>query len=693
MEMRKGADLNTTFGEVKAHEILSDGGEMGNLIRSKDWSKTPLGPIESWPQSLLTTVSLCLASNFPICIIWGPENIQIYNDGYIANCGDRHPEALGEDFTKVWAEAMPVVGEAFYAAKEGKASYVQNQRMFINRYGFVEEIFVTFSFSPIRDESGGVGGVFHPLTEQTAKMLSERRTHAIRDLTGRISKEKSVESVFKSASEALSDYELDLPFTLFYILDKDVKTTHLVASTGIGNQISGLEHIELNVTRWPFNEVINTNSIVEVNNIQELLGISAYGPYPEVPYQALVLPISLPGADHPLGMVVAGVSPRLILNDVYQGFYDFVVSSINTGVANAEAYEQERKRAEALAEIDSAKTAFFSNVSHEFRTPLTLMLGPLEDVLAEEANHLTPESKEMLLAAHRNALRLQKLVNTLLDFSRIEAGRIQASYRPTDISGLTAELASNFRSAIEKAGLRLIVECPPLQEPIYVDQDMWEKIVLNLLSNAFKHTFEGEIRVKISSEKGKAKLTVSDTGVGIPAHELPQLLERFHRVPNTRSRTHEGSGIGLALVNELVKLHGGTISAESQVDKGTTLTVLIPTGKEHLPADRIEAATTLSSTALGANSFVQEMMGWLPQENEQLNIDLGSSAKTSLELFTKQSLSGENQKPRILIAEDNRDMLEYIHRLLAPYCEVETVSNGKAALTSAAANTPDLIFS
>lgn len=321
------------------------------------------------------------------------------------------------------------------------------------------------------------------------------------------------------------------------------------------------------------------------------------------------------------------------------------------------------------------------------------MLGPLEDVLTEEANQLTPESHGMLRAAHRNALRLQKLVNTLLDFSRIEAGRVQASYRPTDISGLTSELASNFRSATEKAGLQLVVECPPLPVPTFVDRDMWEKIVLNLLSNSFKHTFEGEIRVKITSEKGKVTLTVSDTGVGIPSHELPHLFERFHRVPDTLSRTYEGSGIGLALVNELVKLHGGTITVESQIDQGTTFTVIIPTGKEHLPADRIDAATTLTSTALGANTFVQEMMGWMPQENEQLNIDSGSSEKISHELFRKQSLLKENQKPRILVAEDNRDMLDYIHRLLDPYCDVETVLNGKAALNAASANPPDLILS
>ncbi len=170
---------------------------------------------------------------------------------------------------------------------------------------------------------------------------------------------------------------------------------------------------------------------------------------------------------------------------------DLLAGQVATTVANARAYEEERKRAEALAELDRAKTVFFSNVSHEFRTPLTLMLAPVEDALADTEESPTPRQQERLALAQRNALRLKKLVNTLLDFSRIEAGRIQASYEPTDLASLTAELASNFRSACEKAGIELRVDCPPLLEPVYVDQSMWEKIVLNLVSNAFKYTLEG----------------------------------------------------------------------------------------------------------------------------------------------------------------------------------------------------------
>ena len=220
---------------------------------------------------------------------------------------------------------------------------------------------------------------------------------------------------------------------------------------------------------------------------------------------------------------------------------------------------------DALADLDRAKTAFFSNVSHEFRTPLTLMLGPVEDMLSRSYTELSPSAKGQLEVVNRNGLRLLRLVNSLLDFSRIEAGRVRAAYQPTDLAAFTTELASVFRAACERAGLALTVECASLDDAVFVDRDMWEKIVLNLLSNAFKFTYEGEISVTLKQVDNAAELCVRDTGTGIPSEEIPRLFERFHRVENARGRTHEGSGIGLALVHELVKLHSGSINVESVI--------------------------------------------------------------------------------------------------------------------------------
>src|SRR5579863_6934249 len=254
----------------------------------------------------------------------------------------------------------------------------------------------------------------------------------------------------------------------------------------------------------------------------------------------------------------------------------------------AGAVRELREANARLAELDIAKTTFFSNISHEFRTPLTLMLGPLEDELAEPDTLLSALRRERIETAHRNGLRLLKLVNALLDFSRIEAGRLQAHFQATDLSRLTAELASSFESAMQRAGLTLTIDCPSLPESLYVDREMWEKILLNLLSNAFKHTFEGGVAVRLQWREGLAELRVEDSGIGIAGEDIPRIFERFHRVQGARARTHEGTGIGLSLVQELARLHGGSVRATSEPGRGTTFFVRIKRGRSHVPAENVE---------------------------------------------------------------------------------------------------------
>lgn len=291
-----------------------------------------------------------------------------------------------------------------------------------------------------------------------------------------------------------------------------------------------------------------------VDHLEERFGPFSCGPYPEKPRTALVLPLSAQGSQRPTGFLVAGVSSRLELSDLYRDFYGMLASAVANALANGRAYEEERERAEALAQIDRAKTTFFSNVSHEFRTPLTLIMGTLEEAVLDPT--LPVKSRESREIAQRNSLRLQKLVNNLLEFSRIEAGKAQAIFEPVDLAQLTEDLASGFRSTFDKAGLSLKVSVPQSTDAVYVDRDMWEKIVLNLLSNAFKFTFTGGVTIELAEADGFARLTVADTGTGIPAAQLPSLFERFQRIEGARSRSFEGSGIGLALVQELVKLHG-----------------------------------------------------------------------------------------------------------------------------------------
>jgi PAS domain S-box-containing protein len=345
----------------------------------------------------------------------------------------------------------------------------------------------------------------------------------------------------------------------------------------------------------------------------------------------------------------------------------------------------ERKKAELqVAELDRAKTAFFSNVSHEFRTPLTLLLGPLEDAL-RTVDGMSGGQRERLEVSHRNALRLLKLVNTLLDFSRIEAGRIQAAFEPVDLPAYTLELASVFRSAVERAGLTFEVDCGDLAEPIHIDREMWEKIVFNLIANALKFTFKGHISIMLCSVADHVELSVTDSGIGIPADELPHLFERFYRVKNARSRTQEGTGIGLALVQELVRLHGGTIAVSSVPDRGSTFTVALPKGTAHLPKERIGAIRPLVSTGLGAAPYVEEALQWVPTTL----LD-----RVTPELPVKVTSESDRQRGyRILLVDDNQDMRVYLQRLLAEHWVVETVADGAEGLRVARERRPDLVLS
>jgi PAS domain S-box-containing protein len=387
---------------------------------------------------------------------------------------------------------------------------------------------------------------------------------------------------------------------------------------------------------------------------------------------------------------VAGLNPHRALDPGYHGFIELVAGQLAAAIARADEYERERARAEALAEIDRAKTAFFSNVSHEFRTPLTLMLGPLEDALADPA--MSREQAERVATAHRNGLRLLRLVNGLLDFSRIEAGRVEASFQPTDLAAYTAELASTFRSACERAGLSLDVDCPPLPEPVYVDPDMWEKIVLNLLSNAFKFTLAGHVSVSLRALAGEAEFAVADTGAGIPASELPKLFERFHRVEGAKGRSFEGSGIGLALVHDLVRLHGGEVTVESDEGRGSIFRVRVPFGTAHLPPERVEAAASAASTATRAQAFVDEALRWLPAEDASASLDevIRDVERGGL----APAVAGAPRRGgRVLLADDNADLRDYVSRLLEGRgYTVEAVADGAAALAAVRARRPDLLL-
>jgi PAS domain S-box-containing protein len=639
-------------------------------------------------------VRFLLSNRFPLLLWWGPHFCQLYNDPYRPVLGTKHPQSMGQPASACWSEIWHIIGPLIETPYHGgPATWMEDLALEINRYGFVEETHFTVAYSPVPDEtvSSGIGGVLATVHEISDKVVGERRVTVLRDLGARASEAKTAEDACAIAAETLAQHPQDIPFALLYLLDADCQSARLAGTSGVpqGTPASppvialsrnpGMDDI------WPLADAVRTETMQVVDDLAARVNPVPRGPWVDPPQRAAVVPIRSNMAHQLAGVLVIGLSARLRFDELYASFLELATTQVATAIANARAYEAERQRAEALAELDRAKTVFFSNISHEFRTPLTLMLGPLEQALAGEHGAFTPSQREELDVVQRNGLRLLKLVNTLLDFSRIEAGRIDASYEPLDLAACTVDLASVFRSAIERAGLRLRVECPSLPEAIYVDRDMWEKIVLNLLSNAFKFTFEGEIAVSLRWCGTHVELAVRDTGIGIPAAELPHLFERFHRIRGARARTHEGTGIGLALVQELVKLHGGQITVASTVGAGTTFTLAIPIGTAHLPADRVGAARSLASTTMGAEAFVEKTLRWLPEEPEGVTVSVTSDLPLS-------RASALPTPACILLVDDNADMRDYVRRLLAPRWEVVAVANGLKALEVARERGPDLVL-
>jgi len=612
---------------------------MGERIRSLDWSSTPFGPVDDWPQSLRTAIGMMLPSKAQIVLFWGPELAVVYNDAYRPVFGAKHPSVLGQPGRIAWSEIWDAGANLHDllagVVRTGEAFSAQDLLFLLERHGFVEETYFDVSYDPVRVESGDVGGVYCIVSETTGRVVGERRLALLRDLAARNSSARSAHEACVLTMRTLATKQHDIRFALVFL--------------------DG--------------------------------AMEAATPGAEAAYAAadptLVREITI----GPRQFAV-GINPQRPFDEQYRSFVDLVAGQLATAISNAQAYDDERKHVEALGAIDRAKTAFFSNVSHEFRTPLTLMLGPVEDSLADTDQPLPPRQRERQEIIQRNALRLLKMVNTLLDFSRIEAHRVEAAYEWTDLAAYTAELASTFRSLIEKAGLRFVVDVAPLEEPAFIDRQMWEKIVLNLLSNAYKFTLEGEIGVSLREVADVIELEVRDTGSGIPANELPHVFERFHRVEGTRGRTQEGTGIGLALVQELVKLHHGEISVESSAppNAGTVFRIRIPRGSAHLPAEFHVAAPTVAPKGV-SRVYVEEAMRWLPPEP-----DSGAPQQSRGSAARSTKANAPQTGARVLLADDNADMREYVTRLLKSEYDVEAVGDGRAALAAVRAQLPDLVL-
>ncbi|SDF28575.1 Signal transduction histidine kinase [Blastococcus aurantiacus] len=633
-------------------DLFAIGGEAGRIMAVFDWSTTPLGPVEGWPASLRFAIRSVLVSRLPMVLAWGPEFIQFYNDAYAPLIGAQHP-AIGQDIRITFAAGWDVLGPPIeHAMTTLEPSWFPALPLLLERHGYREETFFRVTHAPVFDDDGAVRGMLSIGLEVTGEVVGARRQRLLHELAATTGDLGDEAQVVRAMCEKLGGDPLDVPFAAAYLAGPDEPHLRLVGTVGC-------DAADLPAVTEP--------DAAEV--VRALGGLALPGgPWGDPVTESVVLSLAgSPGAA-PVGVLVVGRSPNLALDDEYRSFHGLMAAQFAGAVATSRAIASQRRRAEALAELDRAKTTFFSDVSHELRTPLTLLLGPISDAL-DRSEGLPAEVREELELALRNGRRLQRLVNDLLDFASIEAGRAHPVRVRTDVATFTAELAGIFRAAAERAGLRLTVDCPPVAGPSYVDPRMWEKIVVNLLANAVKYTFVGGIDVGLTSDESGFRLTVRDTGVGIVAEELPHLFERFHRVAGATARTREGTGIGLALVQELTALHGGTVSVVSEPGVGSTFTVALPYGAPDPSADEDRAAAQPSEAARG------EAASWEDDTSRP-----GEPAP------------GGSLGAHVLVVDDNADMRSYLARLLGAHWAVRTTANGEEALRAVAERQPDVVL-
>ena len=620
-----------------------------------DWSATPLGPRDSWPALLRLVVDLCLDSEFPVQISWGPGLLVLYNDAYIPLLGaEKHPWALGRPASEVGWHLWPANEQQLREVMEtGRPYHSGDQRLIINRHGYPEEAFFTFSLSAIRDTDGTIVGLFNAITETTQHLLYERRLQVLRRLGAvSITADDSLASTCRAAVEVIGKTRESVPFLAVFLQDHPAQGPKRIAGYGFDEAAAAsCELVATAPTNGPVIEVIEQGGTALVSGLRERYpGVFAPGPLgPLAPDQAFVLPVVLLGTRKPMGVLVIGVNPYWRPDEAYTAFTAMAARQLGVMITDAVSYQNERKRQQALAELDRARTEFFENISHELRAPLTMLLTPLQDILDEPGVVLPAAARDTVETSIRAADRLQRVFDALLDTSRAESGALMADREDIDLTSVTAELVENYRPATEgRLNLRVDMPTEPLRA--YVDRTMWTTIVNNLVNNALKFTPNGEVAVSLSGDDSQVVLTVTDTGVGIAREEQAQIFQRFHRASN--GDQHPGSGIGLSLVAEMTAAHGGSVEVDSEPGAGSQFVVRLP---------RYD----------GSPEAAELIEGTEPQPEAEPAAD----------------------RPRLLIIEDEPDLRGYLSKLFTKdgYA-VDAAADAATALSLLEGNPPDLVI-
>ncbi|CED83474.1 multi-sensor signal transduction histidine kinase [Phaffia rhodozyma] len=677
-----------------------------------DWANHPLGPRDKWPVPLVTTVNMLLSITDSSYIWWsyGDDWIIINNDAYGQDLNENH---FGSFASVAWADEV----------QTGVSK--SDDTFFLNGM----EKHLTWKWTPIVSGDGECHGIMVTTHDSTGKVLNERWQQTSREIVRRLTPARTISEFCGSLMKSLEINERDFPYAFLYQLRSETasgeKTDISVEAnlTLAGSVGIPLDHPVLprstfiktsldknsenrDLTPWKFKEAIEAAfhsdepiSLPDVHvNIPEEIRYRSYG---DETKQAVIMKIA--NNEERRGKIfflVIGLNTRRPLDSAYKARIDDLRLQLISNLTIITSFESHMDRELQLQSIEKAKSLFFSSVSHELRTPLQLISGPISDLEAGESD---PKKKASFSMIQRNSTRLARLVDSLMDFSRIEGGRMSGRFIPINFSLTTIELSEMFRSAIERARITYVVDCEVESgaRPVYVDKELYEKIVFNILGNAFKYTLRGSITVRVSHHPSEVELCVTDTGVGIPKQDLPRVTERFFRVTCT-ARSHEGTGMGLALCSDLVHLHSGRLQIDSETEEesptgesGTTVSVFLPYGKSHLPAsqtsEEIDSSINLSSTY--SKWIVDEAVRWSNSRNGTSASVSESGLSASESSGRADSLYWNKSSDLVLIVDDSSDMRQYMNQIFSSFCKVITARDGEEALALARSAKPNLILS
>lgn len=699
-ELVSGTPRPRARSEVQSiARVFGHRGEMSRVALRQDWSQTSIGPVLEWPAALRFSVSTAMQSPHPTVICWGAALLQVCNDAWHEFMGGGSAATLGEPLQHSWAAAWPaLLPLAERVLRQEEAAVEENARIFVQRAGRDEEVYASLSCTPIRDLAGDCVGVQLTTWQTTPTVLADRRLRTLRDLSTRAAGASSLREACTQACPALAANHRDLPFALIYLVGDGNQRALLACAAGVaagGAVAPHVLHMADDAAVWPIGAVLPSVHHLPLSRLlvddlsrrfPDLAGVLDLPDGLDVPTSAVIVPLRAITGRRPVGLFIAALSPHCPFDADYSSFIEVLAEQISAELGHARARELERERAERLAEVDSAKTEFFANVSHEFRTPLTLLLAPLDEIV-QQRQLLPARLGSAVEVAARNARRLLRLVNDLLDFSESDVRHQRAALEDTDLATLTRNIVGAFESAFSMAavGIRLNIS-PDLPAAIPANADMWEKVVSNLLSNALKFTFEGQVEVSLNTLARHAELVVADSGVGIPKDELGNVFKRFHRVRGMRTRTVEGSGVGLSIVHDLVQRMGGQVTVHSIPARGTTFTVWLPlqTSAQH-PGPSGAAPVTRTGTAGSlAAELVNEATGWMSPAapEDPTNPDAAAEPRDA-----PQDTGGV-----VLVVDNNADVREYLARLLGARWDVHVAADGVQAMVQARRTQPDLIL-